>query len=233
MQSISHFRVLASSLLALLLFQHAVAQDDKLKIGLIGDSTVATTYGWGPALEKRFDETIQVLHFAKNGATLESLSKKLDELLELKPNYVIIQFGHNDQKRYGTDVYRTKLTSYVQRIKAAGAKPIVFSSVTRRNFDERGKILPREQNLLGNLASFAKAAQAVAREQSVPFVDLYSISVEHHNQIGPEATAAYDFNENDKTHFSPEGAQATANLILSELKTLIPEIASHVRRETN
>ncbi len=78
----------------------------ELTIGLIGDSTVATKYGWGPAFAERFNDDVEVLHYAKNGATLESLSDRLDELAALKPDYVLIQFGHNDQKKYDTAVYR-------------------------------------------------------------------------------------------------------------------------------
>lgn len=218
-------------LLALLVtnIQFASAQEKVLKIGLIGDSTVATSSGWGPAFAKRFNDNTLVLNFAKNGATLESISHKLDELLKLKPDYVLIQFGHNDQKRYGTDVYRTKLTSYVQRVTEAGSQAIVLSSVTRRNFDENGKIQLRESGLKGNLTAFEKAAQTVAEEQDVKFINLHAISIAHHNKIGPEETAEYNFSETDTTHFSPKGAEATAELILKELKTVAPEITANLK----
>ncbi|MCS7471418.1 rhamnogalacturonan acetylesterase [Stieleria sp. ICT_E10.1] len=207
-----------------LVAQAVIAQAQPLAIGLIGDSTVATTYGWGPAFENRCTERTQVLHFAKNGATLESLSKKFDELLKQQPDYVIIQFGHNDQKRYGPDVYRIKLTSYVERAKRAGVKPIVFSSVTRRNFGDDGKIMPREATLKAALPSYAATAQRVAKEQGVPFIDLYGISVNHHNTIGPQASQQYNFNPSDTTHFSPAGAAATAELIIKALRVAVPEL---------
>ncbi len=57
------------------------APEKAATIGLIGDSTVATTYGWGPAFAKRCRESATVLNYAKNGATLDSLSGKLDALL--------------------------------------------------------------------------------------------------------------------------------------------------------
>lgn len=204
-------------------------QEPQLTIGLIGDSTVATTYGWGPAFEKRLDDRTKVLHFAKNGATLESLSKKLDELLALKPDYVLVQFGHNDQKKYGTDAYRKKLSSYVERIQKVGARPIVLSSVTRRNFGADSKIEMREEGLKANLASFAKAAKEVAKEHQVSFIDLHTLSVAHHNQLGPTLSATYNFDENDKTHFSPAGAAAIASIIIVQLETVAPEITEHLR----
>ena len=116
------------------------AQQKSLTIGLIGDSTVANTYGCGPAFAIEVNDQVKVLNYAKNGATLDSLSKKLDALIKKKPNYIIIQFGHNDMKRYDTKSYSEKLKGYVDRIKRAGIKAIIFSSVTRRNFGEDGKI---------------------------------------------------------------------------------------------
>ena len=61
------------------------AKETSLTIGLIGDSTVASTYGWGPAFAKRFKNDTNVFNYAKNCAMLESLSDKLDELLARKP----------------------------------------------------------------------------------------------------------------------------------------------------
>jgi len=114
---------------------------EEMKIGLIGDSTVAVQSGWGPAFASRFNGKAKILNYAKNGATLQSLTKKLDDLVKLKPDYVLIQFGHNDQKRYDTNAYSTHLKSYVARIQKAGGKPIILSSVVRRSFGKDGKIV--------------------------------------------------------------------------------------------
>ena len=91
------------------------------------------------------------------------------------------------------------------------------------SFDENGKISPRIINDR-TLSNYAQAAQAIAKETRVPFIDLNSISIEHHNKIGPEASAAYNFNESDTTHFSKEGAKAIAHLIIKELKVAAPEL---------
>lgn len=203
-----------------------------IKVGLIGDSTVASTYGWGPAFAKRCNDQLTVLNFAKNGATLQSLSDRLDELLAKRPDYVLVQFGHNDQKKYGTDEYRERLKSYVDRIKQAGGQPILLSSATRRVFGADGRIKPRTElkpgvPLKADLPTFAKTVQAVAQEEQVPFIDLYSLSVAHHNRIGPEASATYNFDETDTTHFSPLGAAAIAELILPELWKAAPELRAY------
>ena len=206
------------------------AGDAELTIGLIGDSTVATKYGWGPAFANHFNDKAKVLNYAKNGATLESLSDRLDELAALNPDYVLIQFGHNDQKKYDTEVYREKLKSYIDRVRHAGGKPILLSSVTRRFFDENGKIVPREDGVLSNLTYYAQAVKTLAKEEKLPFIDLYTISVAHHNDIGPGPSAAYNYHETDTTHFSPEGADAIASLILTELLRVVPEFAGYMKQ---
>jgi|APSaa5957512622_1039677.scaffolds.fasta_scaffold10642_2 lysophospholipase L1-like esterase len=203
--------------------------EKKIKIGLIGDSTVAKQSGWGPAFTSRFNDQAQVLNYAVNGATLQSLSTRLDALVKLQPDYVLIQFGHNDQKRYDTKVYSTRLRSYVERIRDGGGQPIVLSSVTRRTFAENGKIVSQlvkseRFTFRANLTAYAQAAQAVAAESNVPFIDLHTLSIAHHNRIGPEASMAYNFREDDLTHFSNQGGQAITDLILPELKKVAPEL---------
>jgi lysophospholipase L1-like esterase len=203
--------------------------EEPLKIGLIGDSTVADTYGWGPAFSARVSSRTQVLNRAKNGATLQSLSKALTVLLDEKPAYVLIQFGHNDQKRYGVGGYSAHLRDYVERVKKAGAKAVIVSSVTRRNFDSGGRIEPRRSGVKGTLPEYSQAARQVAFELKVPFIDLYALSVAHHNKIGPEASAVYDFDESDTTHFSKEGAAKIADLVVAELKKVLPELKEDLK----
>jgi lysophospholipase L1-like esterase len=196
-------------------------------IGLIGDSTVADTYGWGPALAARAKPGVTVVNLAKNGATLDSLVGWLDALLQAKPDFVLIQFGHNDMKRYDAKAYGAKLRAYVEKVRQGGGRPIVLSSVTRRHFDANGRIEPRLVAKERTLPEFAREAATVARAAGVPFVDLNTISIAHHNQIGPAASAAYNFDGTDRTHFSPAGARAIADLILGELKTAVPGLAAH------
>jgi len=208
---------------------HAVeAADKSMIIGLIGDSTVANTYGWGPAFADKVKDHVKVLNCAKNGATLDSLSNRLDALIEQKPAFILIQFGHNDMKQYDTMAYGKKLKDYVERVTEGGSNAILLSPVTRRHFDENGKIVP--QSIQGRtLCDYSKAAQAVAQEMKTPFIDLNAISIKHHNRIGPEASAAYNFRGDDATHFSKEGANAIAELIVKELKTAVPDLAKYLK----
>lgn len=212
-----------------LVFAHAAmaAEPERpLTIGLMGDSTVASTYGWGPAFADQCKDRTKVMNYARNGATLDSLSGMLDELIRKKPDYILVQFGHNDMKRYDATAYSAKLKGYVERIKKGGCKPVIISSVTRRNFDGNGRIKPSIMNGDRSLPIFSKSAQAVAKGENVPFIDLNAVSIEHHNKIGPAASAAYNFNATDTTHFSKEGAKAIAALVITELKAVVPELAA-------
>jgi len=219
-----HIRQGLLCMLVFLAAQAPAGAGETIAIGLIGDSTVATTYGWGPAFAKRLSERGKALNHAKNGATLDSLSRRLDALLDEKPDYVLIQFGHNDMKRYDARAYGDKLRGYIVRVRKAGGRPVVLSSVTRRHFDAQGKIVPRAVEGR-TLPGFAKAAQGVAKEEGVPFIDLNAISIRHHNRIGPKASAAYNFKTDDRTHFSEQGGAAIADLVIRELKTAVPELA--------
>ena len=222
--------------IALLLVSSAVcqAQEEAVVVGLIGDSTVAVQSGWGPAFAERFDSRAKIVNYSKNGATLQALSKKLDDLVRLKPDYVLIQFGHNDQKRYDTTVYSDHLRSYVQRIRKSGGKAVIVSSVTRRSFDVHGKIVPiliknEKYNYQGTLTDYANAAEAVAGELNLPFIDLHRVSIAHHNKIGREESMTYNFQEGDTTHFNKKGAEAITDLILGELKTVVPELTTFLK----
>jgi lysophospholipase L1-like esterase len=202
-----------------------------ITISLIGDSTVTDEVGWGKAFAGRFNDQVRVLNSAKGGASSKSWNdgKRLSAALEAKPDYVFIQFGHNDQPGKGADretlpatSYRDNLKNYVKEIEAAGAKPIIVSSVTRRTFGYNEKII-------SSLAPYAAAARAVAEELNVPFIGLHKASVDYHDEIGYEASMAFNPKQGDTTHFNEKGAEAITDLILIELKAVVPALAAHLK----
>ena len=134
-----------------LLFEFSIAEDSekKITIALIGDSTVTETAGWGAAFAKRFSPHVTVHNFSAGGRSAKSwlAEDRLPAALAVKPDCVLIQFGHNGQPGKGpkreTDpatTYRELLKQYVQEFREIGARPILVSSVTRRDFTGEGKI---------------------------------------------------------------------------------------------
>lgn len=210
----------------------ALAADTGITIAMIGDSTVADKAGWGKAFAGRFKKNVKVLNFAVGGRSSKSWydEKRLPKVLTAKPGYVFIQFGHNDQPGKGpkreTDpatTYRDYLTLYVNEFRKIGAKPIIVSSVTRRRFENNGKIK-------STLTPWAEAAKVVAKELKVPFVDLHAASMDYHNKIGQEASMTFNPKKGDTTHFNKKGAEAITDLIIKEIKIVATDLYAHLKQ---
>jgi lysophospholipase L1-like esterase len=109
----------------------------------------------------------------------------------------------------------------VDEARAAGAVPILVTSMARRTFDG-GKIR-------GELAPWAEAARQVAAEKKTPLVDLFARSVALLEKMGPEASAVFDpktkDGKPDHIHLSPEGAKIMAKVIAEELRKTEPSLA--------
>lgn len=206
----------------------ATAPPDPMLIALVGDSTVTNEKGWGGAFAEAIGDRATVMNFAVGGRSAKSFldEGRLPAVLDARPDYVLIQFGHNGQPGKGayreTDPdgsYRDFLVTYINAFRSVGAEPIVVSSVTRRRFDDRGHIR-------FTLGHWAHAAGAVAAEQNVAFVDLHSRSIELHNRLGPEASMTFNPEPDDVTHFNDAGAAAIAALVFAELRRLQHPLAS-------
>lgn len=72
-------------------------------IALVGDSTVNDQGGWGPGFAASFGPPVKVMNFALNGRSSKSFRDegRWQPVLNAKPNYVLIQFGHNDNPSKG------------------------------------------------------------------------------------------------------------------------------------
>ncbi|MFT3990657.1 MAG: rhamnogalacturonan acetylesterase [Luteolibacter sp.] len=214
------------------------------RIVLVGDSTVASKTGWGDAFSKLLEPEAECVNMGRGGRSSKSYRDEgwWGKALEAKPDWVLIQFGHNDQPGKGpkreTDpktTYRENLKRYITETRNIGAKPVLVTSLTRRNFNAQGKIDPENlvtgsDNPTGEaekdyLNEYVEATRAVAKEMDVPLIDLNARSIGQLNQIGPEAAAAYNSKANDKTHLSPKGAEETAKLVAEEVRKNVLELA--------
>lgn len=101
----------------------------EIRIVLTGDSTVADNAGWGPAFAELLTPEAKCFNHAKGGASTKSFytGNYWKNALAQKPDYVLIQFGHNDQPGKGpqreTDpqtTYRENLVRFITETKAAG-----------------------------------------------------------------------------------------------------------------
>lgn len=213
----------------------ARGQDKPITVALIGDSTVTNQAGWGKALPGRFNDHVKVLNFAKGGRSTKSFynEKRLPPVLEAKPDYILMQFGHNGQPGKGPEretdpatTYRDYLKIYINEARRIGAQPIVISSLTRRRFDESGHIA-------STLTPWAKAAGEVAAEMHVPFIDLHTASIAFHNKIGPEASYAFNPKPDDISHLNKQGAEAIVDLIVAELRKADKTLASYLKSDSH
>lgn len=175
----------------------AVAQEPAehlppVRIILVGDSTVALHNGWGPGFCALAVPAATCLNRAKNGRSSSSYraegswAKVMDEVKHssgFSATYVLIQFGHNDQPGKpgrSTDLateFPANLRQYVREVRAAGARPILITPLTRRMFED-GKVA-------NGLLPWAEASKTVAAQEGIPVLDLNADSVAGVQKMGP------------------------------------------------
>ena len=131
-------------------FEPLVVPNPKARtIYLCGDSTVTDQRreplgSWGQILPAFVKQGWSVSNFARSGLALKTFEGegRLTRILEhlRKDDWVVIQFGHNDQKIKGEEPengYTRSLNEWIDMITAKGAFVVLVTPVERRRFDER------------------------------------------------------------------------------------------------
>jgi len=245
-----------------------------IRIILVGDSTMAVGSGYGPGFCAAVIPEVTCLDMAKGGRSTKSYRKEgswaeVTEALahkdSFKATYVLIQFGHNDQPNKpgrSTDLateFPANMRRYVEDVRAAGAKPVLVTPLTRRMF--------RDGKLEDTLGPWADATRTVAKEESVPLLDLYAESSSAIQKLGPvEANtlamapppAAYAESGKtgtskplppkkpaapgaepqgdpgpvfDYTHLGSKGASYFGRMVAAELANAIPEVQPYIKQQ--
>lgn len=225
------------SVLSLLISAVAVrAADAKIRIVLIGDSTVNDEGGWGPGFRASFGPGVDVINHAKNGRSSKSFRDEgfWGPALAAKPNYVLIQFGHNDAPGKGPEretnpktTYREYMSRYIDESRAAGAEPVLVTSIVRRNFTPQGKIA------IDSLPPFASEVRFLAMEKKVPLIDLYALTLAQAERLGPEGCVEIDARDKngkrDHTHLGPKGQQEIGAMAARELGKVVTALQNYLQ----
>lgn len=214
------------------------------RIFLAGDSTVTDQprepyAGWGQMLPVFFGPRAVVANHAESGLALASFrgGRRLDKILsQLRPgDFVLIQFGHNDQKAKGDAAgafpgYTTALEEFVGAIRKRAGRPVLVTSVARRRFDDAGQVVE-------SLGDFPEAVRRVAAARDVPLIDLNAMSKRLYQALGAEGSKALFLHVpagvypgqsepiRDDTHFSNYGGYEIARCVVEGIRTGVPELA--------
>lgn len=221
---------------------------EPINIFFAGDSTMASCpqneapmAGWGQMFQSFFTKEIKVHNFAKGGTSSNSFIEVgyLDIILHfIQPNdYLFIQFGHNDQKSFGTQpftTYQSYLSEYIIGARRKKAIPILITSVHRRNFDKNNR-------LINTLGDYPKSMIQLAEKLDVQLIDLWKKTEKLYQTLGPEGSKRlftfFSANEHpnypdgiqDNTHFCEYGAKEVGKLVIEGIKELQLEIVPFIK----
>lgn len=227
------FSVCFASGILILAGPRAVAEERPLRIVLAGDSTVTDQAGWGRGAKALFHKDVECINLAMGGRSSRSFRDEghWQKCLDAEPDYVLIQFGHNDQPGKGPQresaadgAFREHLAAYVDEARSKSIKPILVTSLTRRRWNPDATIEP-------TVAEYAVATETVATEKNVPLIDLHRLSIAQCEAMGATAFRVFEpMTESgaDHTHLNELGSLAVAELVLSDLIRVVPELAPHV-----
>jgi lysophospholipase L1-like esterase len=234
---------------AMLLLMSFLLQPSHITVYLAGDSTMADKQvkafpetGWGMPFHAFFDSTVTVTNVAQNGRSTKTfisdgLWKKITDPLKAG-DYVLIQFGHNDEVPTKTAAttetqFKENLVRFVNDSRAKQAIPVLLTPVARRKFDAAGKVQ-------GTHDVYAAIVRNVAAEQHVPLIDLDTESQALiqkfdpedskmlFNYLAPRENQNYPEGRADDTHFSELGARKVAEMVLADIKKLKLDLTGRI-----
>jgi len=212
-----------------------------VRIDLIGDSTQTNNAGYGRGFCANVTAKVDCVNMAKGGASTKTFREQglWDRSLATNPDYMLIQFGHNDleskdhlPRQTTMAEYEANLRRYVEEARAAGIKPVLVTPLTRRYFEADGKIH-------SDLTAHAETMKRVASEMKVPLIDLHRDSIAYLDSVGEKAgnTLAITKKDDDgktifdKTHLNWQGSYIFGRIVAVDMGKAVPELTKYVKPE--
>lgn len=221
-------------------------------IFLCGNSTVVDQpyepwASWGQMIPRWFGPEVAISNNAESGLTAGSFlgSYRLDKILTMmkKGDYVICEFGHNDQKEKMSGAgawynFSYNLKVFIDKVRAKGGNIIFVTPTQRRRFDDA-----THSKILETHGDYPDAMRAVAKREGVPVIELHDMTRTFFETLGYEnskkALVHYPANTfpgqdkplADNTHFNPYGAYEIAKMVVMGMKQLHLPIVKYLRSD--
>ena len=219
---------------------------------LCGNSTVVDQElepwaSWGQMIPRWFTDKVAISNHAESGLSARTFiaSNRLEKVLSMmkRGDYVVCEFGHNDQKekRAGDGAYyhfAYHLKLFIDKVREAGGQLIFVTPTQRRFFDEATKTKILETHL-----DYPEAMRTVARRENVPVIELHDMTRDFFETLGFEGSkkALVHYPANtfpgqekelaDNTHFNPYGAYEVAKMVVMGMKQLGLPIVNDLRND--
>ena len=210
-----------------------------MKIFMMGDSTMKYNniysypqVGWGQVLHLFAKNNCLIEDHAENGRSTKSFIEegRFDVILSrlAKGDYVICQFGHNDEKKQDPsrytipyDTYQKNLGYFAREVEKKGGHIVYATSITRHKFENDVCINSHQE--------YPKAMLDFAKEKGYTCIDLNKLTMDLYTRLGEEESkkfhmifpsgtySAHPEAKDDHSHLVMEGALMVAELFVREI----------------
>ena len=237
-------------IIALIELSFVSTADKTITIFIVGDSTAANKdtsngkleRGWGQMFQNNFNKNFVVVdNHALNGRSSKSFVDeghwaKVTKLIK-KGDYVLIQFGHNDEKDDSarhTDpgsTFDQYLKKYATETSKLGGIPVLMSPCVRRKW--------KNGVLVDTHGDYRLRAKVVADSLKINYIDGNGITEKLESGLGEGGSkklhmiyaageqSSYPNGIEDNTHYNIYGATTVAKLFADALTTKVPALAKY------
>lgn len=194
--------------------------------------------GWFQELNRYLKDPkkTKLYDFALNGRSTKSFidegqyQKALDATS--KGDFVLISFGHNDEKYQDLTRYCPPFTTYQENLErfykdiiSKGATPVFLSSIERMKYDDKGV-------LIHSHGDYIKAMEEVCKKLGAIYIDLNKLSYDCYSKHSFDENRKfimtlkegefenYPSGQEDTTHLTYIGAINICNLVVPKLKKI-------------
>lgn len=204
--------------------------------------------GWGMVLQEYFNDNVFIENYAQNGRSTRRFIEEgwWDKIMANigKGDYAVIQFAHNDGAKDKPDRYTTpedyekNLIRMIKDVRGKGALPILCTSVVRRKFDDKGKVVDTH-------GVYPELTRKVAKDLKVPLIDMQQAttlwmenegvekSKRFYHQLPVGAGRLFPNGLKDNTHYNEAGAKIAAGFFLDGLESLgIKPLINELKKNT-